>query len=86
MLGAVHNAEAAAAQCVNCVASGGSGASRRGDLPAIWKLCRGSLEAADVFSDISASPLEMRFLGADGHVHEVMLGLCASDVFQDADQ
>lgn len=32
--------------------------------------CRGSLEVNDVFSDISASPLEMRFLGTTGSVHE----------------
>jgi hypothetical protein len=32
--------------------------------------CRGSLEVNDVFSDISASPLEMRFLDTTGSVHE----------------
>mmetsp|Transcript_1514 Transcript_1514/g.4497 ORF Transcript_1514/g.4497 Transcript_1514/m.4497 type:complete len:838 (-) Transcript_1514:371-2884(-) len=34
---------------------------------------RGSLEAGDIFSDLSASPLEMSFLGADGHVHEGLM-------------
>ena len=32
--------------------------------------CRGSLEAGDIFSDISASPLDMRFLGVNGSIHE----------------
>ena len=35
----------------------------------IW-CYRGSLEAGDVFSDISASPLEMHFMGTTGSVHE----------------
>ena len=33
-------------------------------------MCRGSLEAGDVFSDISANPLDMHFLNTDGRVHE----------------
>ena len=73
-------------QCVMRTVSGASSLLPSGHLPATRKLCRGSLEAADVFSDISASPLEMRFLGADGHVHEVIFGLYSSECFPDTDQ